>query len=63
MVIVADSSPLICFTILDKLSVLDSIFDTLIVPEEVFNELVVQGKQYSDVLSIYLKDKVKKGTK
>lgn len=52
MVIVADSSPLICFAILDKLSVLDSIFDSLIVPEEVYNELVVPAKPYYDVLSV-----------
>lgn len=60
MVIVADSSPLICFAILDKLSLLESIFETLLVPEEVYNELVIPTKPYSEVLSSYLQDKIRK---
>jgi len=60
MVIVADSSPLICFAMLEKLSILDSIFETLFVPEEVYNEVVVPSKPYSDMLREYLQGKVKK---
>jgi len=60
MVVVADSSPLICFAILDKLSLLDSLFDSLIVSEEVYNEVIVPSKPYSDILSKYLNGKVKK---
>lgn len=59
MFIVADSSPLICFAILDKLPLLDSVSGKVIVPEAVYNELAVPEKPYAETLSVYLKDKVK----
>ena len=46
MIIIADSSPLISFAILNNLEILDNIFDETYVPVAVFNELTNFKKPY-----------------
>ena len=58
MIIIADSSPLISFAILDNFEILDIVFDEIYVPVAVFNELTNFKKPYSLKLKEYLKDKV-----
>ncbi len=59
MIIVADSSPLISFAVIDKLDLLDKVFDGLIVPPGVYEEVVRPGKIHSVDLQIFLRDKVR----
>ena len=58
MIIVADSSPLLSFAILDKLELIEQIFGEVFVPVAVFNELTVSDKPYSKELKEFLKNKV-----
>ncbi|MCD4820450.1 MAG: DUF3368 domain-containing protein [Candidatus Cloacimonetes bacterium] len=58
MIIVADSSPLLSFAILDKLDIIEQIFDKLYVPTAVFNELTLLNKPYSNKLKDFLTNKV-----
>ncbi|NQV19074.1 MAG: DUF3368 domain-containing protein [Armatimonadetes bacterium] len=58
MIIIADSSPLISFAILNNLEMLDNIFDEIYVPVAVYNELTNFKKPYSLKLKEYLKNKV-----
>lgn len=59
MIIVADSSPLISFAVLDQLNLLSKIFDELYVPEAVYEEVVGWEKPYSNELKEFLEGKVK----
>ena len=59
MIIVADSSPLISFAILNHLNLLLKIFDKLYVPEAVFEEIAIWEKPYSKELGDFLEGKVK----
>jgi len=58
MIIVADSSPLLSFAIIDRLELIEQIFGKLLVPSAVFNELTVSDKPYSKELKEFLKNKV-----
>jgi len=58
MVIVADSSPLISFAILDHLSLLDKLFDKIAIPMAVYNELVQPSKPFADRLKVFLDGRV-----
>ncbi len=56
--IICDSSPLISLAALESLNILDLQFAGVIVPGAVYNEVVQAGKPYSEILQIYLQDKV-----
>ncbi len=58
MIIIADSSPLLCFAILNKLELIEKIFGKVYVPTAVFNELIIFKKPYSNKLKEFLKSKV-----
>jgi uncharacterized protein len=59
VIVVADSSPLIAFAILDKLSILSRIFDELWVPPAVYAESTVAGKPFKDELQAFCNGKIK----
>jgi predicted nucleic acid-binding protein len=58
MIIVADSSPLIHFAVLNRMELLNRVFENLKVPEAVFREVTVFDKPHSQVIQEYLKDRV-----
>lgn len=58
MIIVSDSSPLICFAILGMLDVLNDIFDEIAVPAAVYEEISVPNKPYSEEIKIFLKERM-----
>ena len=60
MVIVADSSPLISFAILNKLEILNKIFDDILIPESIFIEISINDKPYSNELNEFAKNRTKK---
>ena len=47
MIIVADSSPLISFAILNKLEILLEVFDDILIPNAVFEEISFWNKPFS----------------
>jgi predicted nucleic acid-binding protein len=59
MIVVSDSSPLICFAILGQLEIFDYIFSDFIVPQAVFDEISISDKPFSDSLASYLRNKVR----
>lgn len=58
MIIVSDSSPLICFAILGMLDVLNDIIKEIVVPTAVYEEIAVPQKPYSEEIKLFLKDRV-----
>jgi predicted nucleic acid-binding protein len=58
MIIVSDSSPLICFAILRMLDVLNDIIEKIMVPTAVYEEISVPKKPYSEEIKLFLKDRV-----
>ena len=58
MIIVSDSSPLICFAILGMLDVLNDIIKKIVVPTAVYEEIAVPKKPYSEEIKLFLKDRV-----
>ncbi len=58
MILVADSSALICLSVCDSLSLLELLFTEVRVPRAVFIEVSKKSKQDSDKLSKYLNDKI-----
>lgn len=58
MIVVADSSPLISFAILNKLELLTQVFENIIVPKAVLDEVVKPNKPYSDSLKRFITNKV-----
>lgn len=58
MRVVADSSPLIAFAILDQLNLLARIFTEICVPQAVFEEVSAWSKPYSQKLRRFSKQKV-----
>ena len=59
MIIVSDSSPLISFAILNKLSLLEKIFDDLYIPQSVFNEITSQNKPFTQKLQSFTEHRVR----
>ena len=59
MIVVADSSPLIAFAILNLLEILAKIFDELYVPQAVYDEVTSWNKPYARELQDFLKNRVK----
>lgn len=60
MLIIADSSALIALAACEGLELLLQVYDDLKVPEAVFYETVAPEKPYSEILGIFLSDKVVK---
>lgn len=58
MILVADSSALICLSVCDSLSLLELLFTEVRVPRAVFIEVGKKSKRDSDKLSKYLNDKI-----
>jgi predicted nucleic acid-binding protein len=58
MIVVSDSSPLICFAILGMLDVLKEITEKIVVPTAVYEEISVPQKPYSKEITLFLKDMV-----
>jgi predicted nucleic acid-binding protein len=58
MIIVSDSTPLICFAILDMLDILNVIYEEMIVPSAVYDEISFPNKPYSEKIKKFLKGKV-----
>ena len=59
MLIVADSSPLICLAILEKLDLLNKMFDDFYIPPGLYSEITSHAKPYSVILKNALKDHIK----
>ena len=59
MIVVSDSSPLICFAILGKLEIFEYVFSDFIVPQAVYNEIAISDKPFADILVAFLKNKVR----
>ncbi|RLC08875.1 MAG: DUF3368 domain-containing protein [Deltaproteobacteria bacterium] len=59
MKIVADSSPLIGFAILDRLDLLMLIFSEIYIPQAVLAEVSIWNKPYSRQLEAFSKEKLK----
>jgi predicted nucleic acid-binding protein len=59
MIIIADSSPLICFAILKKLELLPEVSEEILVPPAVFDEVGKVGKRHAKELRAFLKDRVR----
>jgi predicted nucleic acid-binding protein len=58
MIIVSDSSPLVCFAILGMLDVLNDIIEKIMVPTAVYEEISVPKKPYSEEIKLFLKNRV-----
>ena len=59
MIIVADSSPLISFAILNKLNILNQIFDEIFIPTAVYDEITKKNKPHSQQLKNFAINRVK----
>jgi uncharacterized protein len=59
MVVVADSSPLIAFAILERLDLLSAVYAEIVVPEAVYAETVASGKAHSTDLRDFLQGRVR----
>lgn len=59
MKIVADTSPLIAFAILQKLELLTRIFDEIWLPTAVFQEATTPDKPHHQAITQFARDKVK----
>lgn len=60
MLIVADSSALIALAVCDGLDVILQVYADLKIPEAVYQEIVAPEKPYSDVLGVFLNERVVK---
>jgi predicted nucleic acid-binding protein len=60
MIVVSDSSPLISFALLNKLTILDQLFDEIYIPFAVHNEICQQSKPYAKELKKISINRVKK---
>lgn len=60
MIIIADSSPLISFAIINKLHLLNEIFTEIIVPLSVYEEIAQTEKKFSSKLQEWAKPYLKK---
>ncbi len=58
MILIADSSALIALASCSSLSLLDALYKQVSIPQEVYDEVAVKGKQFSEELKSYLKDKI-----
>ena len=59
MLIVADSSPLISFAIIDKLDILPKIFTDIYIPKTVYDEIIMWDKPHSKKLEDFAADRIK----
>lgn len=59
MIVIADSSPLISFALINKLELLENIFGKLYVPKAVYKEVTIPNKSYSKKLQVFLESRVK----
>ena len=60
MIIVADSSPLISFAILNKLQVLEKVFGDILIPVAVYHEITQKNKPFTEELEEFAKDRTRK---
>ncbi len=58
--IIGDSSALIALSIVGKLELLETLYDTLYIPQAVYDEVTKLEKKQSDILKVFLKERVKK---
>ena len=58
MIIIADSSALVCLATCEALFLLDKLFEKIQVPQFVYQECSAETKPFSDTLAKYLKDKI-----
>lgn len=58
MLIVADSSPLISFAIIDQLELLNKIYDRVLVPQAVYNEVTQEDKPFSNDIKKFLENNI-----
>lgn len=58
MIVVADSSPLIAFALLNKLGLLEKVFSEIHIPEAVHAEILVWDKPGREALQVFSKDRV-----
>lgn len=59
MIVIADSSPIIALSIIDQLSLLETIFTKVLIPKAVFREIIVYDKPHAELLVSWAKSKVK----
>jgi len=59
MIIIADSSPLISFALIEKLNLLEQLYQEIYVPIAVYNEVSKSDKPYSQELKQFLHGKIK----
>jgi len=58
MLIISDTSPLICLAVCDKLYLLDKLFDQVCIPQAVFDELNIPNKLKSNELAEWAKYRI-----
>ena len=56
--IVGDSSALVALATMDRLYLLESILGKVYVPQAVYDEVAISGKPQSEILKIFLADKI-----
>jgi len=59
MLVISDTSPIICLALCNKLSLLDELFDKICIPQAVFNELAVPNKLKTNEIIEWAKPKIK----
>jgi predicted nucleic acid-binding protein len=63
MIIVCDASPLIAFSICDKLDLLDTLFKEVVIPEMVYTEVSPEGKPEASKIAAWAQGKIQKAGK
>ncbi|WCL50643.1 DUF3368 domain-containing protein [Leptospira sp. GIMC2001] len=58
MILIPDSSPLISFSILDRLDLLEKVSDQVIIPYSVYSEVSKENRKYSKELDLWSKSRV-----
>jgi len=58
MLIVSDTSPIICLAVCGKLDLLDRLFDHVYVPQAVFDELAVPNRLKADEIAKWAKPRI-----
>jgi len=58
MLVISDTSPIICLALCNKLSILDELFDKICIPQSVFNELAVPNKPKTDEIIELAKSRI-----
>ncbi len=59
MIIVSNSSPLIIFSAIEQLSIIENVFSEVYIPKKVYEEITIAKKPNASILAKWSKDKIK----